>query len=93
MEVQADYGCATTRLAFRKEETSWFSFGHATTRSLPIMPLPSYAPAHPLPLPTSRPMKSDVGVSGSAMPNYIQRLDLWCHVSLECNAGLRVGVC
>ena len=58
----------TTRLAFRKEETSWFPFGHATARSLPTMPLPSYAPAHPLPFPTSRPMKPNVGVSGSAMP-------------------------
>jgi hypothetical protein len=58
----------TTRLAFRKEETSWFPFDHATTRSLPVMPLPSYAPAHPLPLPADRPVKLDVGISESAMP-------------------------
>jgi len=43
------------------------------------MPLPSYALAHPLPL------KSDVGVSRSAMPKVHQRL---VHVSLECDADL-----
>ena len=69
--LYSDYwwGREGTYVAFLKLETIFPLFGHATMRSLFVIPPPRLTPFHPVPFPERIPMKSVDGVLGRATPN------------------------